>query len=89
MSSKTQDNGYEIVPFARIREAIIDVMVPAQKKHNIHVLFEADVTDVRAHLRKIKAETATFDHDIVDGAPAARFAQALKELIENGYGLLD
>ena len=33
--------------------------------------------------------TATFDHDIVDGAPAARFAQALKELIENGYGLLD
>ncbi len=27
------------------------------------------------------------DHDIVDGAPAARFAQRLKELIESGYGL--
>jgi hypothetical protein len=27
------------------------------------------------------------DHDIVDGAPAARFAQRLNELIEGGYGL--
>jgi pyruvate/2-oxoglutarate dehydrogenase complex dihydrolipoamide acyltransferase (E2) component len=29
----------------------------------------------------------SFDHDIVDGAPAARFAQHLKELLESGYGL--
>lgn len=27
-----------------------------------------------------------FDHDIVDGAPATRFTQRLKELIENGHG---
>jgi pyruvate/2-oxoglutarate dehydrogenase complex dihydrolipoamide acyltransferase (E2) component len=31
--------------------------------------------------------TITFDHDIVDGAPAARFSQKLKGLIESGYGL--
>jgi pyruvate/2-oxoglutarate dehydrogenase complex dihydrolipoamide acyltransferase (E2) component len=31
--------------------------------------------------------TISFDHDIVDGAPAARFAQKLKGLIEGGYGL--
>jgi pyruvate/2-oxoglutarate dehydrogenase complex dihydrolipoamide acyltransferase (E2) component len=31
--------------------------------------------------------TISFDHDIVDGAPAARFAGRLKELIECGYGL--
>ncbi len=31
--------------------------------------------------------TLSFDHDIVDGAPAARFAQKLKGLIESGYGL--
>jgi hypothetical protein len=31
--------------------------------------------------------TLLFDHDIVDGAPAARFTQRLKELIESGYGL--
>jgi pyruvate/2-oxoglutarate dehydrogenase complex dihydrolipoamide acyltransferase (E2) component len=29
----------------------------------------------------------SFDNDIVDGAPAARFAQSLKGLIESGYGL--
>jgi len=27
------------------------------------------------------------DHDIVDGAPATRFARRLKELIETGFGL--
>jgi len=29
--------------------------------------------------------TISFDHDIVDGAPAARFTQRLKDLIESGY----
>jgi pyruvate/2-oxoglutarate dehydrogenase complex dihydrolipoamide acyltransferase (E2) component len=31
--------------------------------------------------------TITLDHDIIDGAPAARFIQRLKELIESGFGL--
>lgn len=31
--------------------------------------------------------TLSFDHDVVDGAPAARFTRRLKELIESGYGL--
>lgn len=31
--------------------------------------------------------TITFDHDVVDGAPAARFAQRLKELLESNYGV--
>jgi pyruvate/2-oxoglutarate dehydrogenase complex dihydrolipoamide acyltransferase (E2) component len=31
--------------------------------------------------------TISVDHDIVDGAPAARFAQRLRELIESGAGL--
>lgn len=33
--------------------------------------------------------TLTFDHDIIDGGPAARFNSRLKELIESGYGLTD
>lgn len=57
MRSNDQSPGYSIEPFERIRELVIDVMVPAQKKHNIHVLFEADVTDVRRYLRKQKAES--------------------------------
>jgi len=33
--------------------------------------------------------TISFDHSIVDGAPAARFTGRLKDLIESGYGLDD
>ena len=33
--------------------------------------------------------TISFDHTIIDGAPAARFAQRLKEPIDSGYGLGD
>jgi pyruvate/2-oxoglutarate dehydrogenase complex dihydrolipoamide acyltransferase (E2) component len=32
--------------------------------------------------------TVIFDHDVVDGAPAARFVKRLVELIEGGYGLV-
>ena len=28
-----------------------------------------------------------FDHDVIDGAPAARFVRRLVELIESGGGL--
>lgn len=31
--------------------------------------------------------TISFDHDIVDGAPAARFTQRLKELVEECHGI--
>ena len=31
--------------------------------------------------------TIAFDHDVVDGAPAARFVRRLVDLIESGYGL--
>jgi len=33
--------------------------------------------------------TFSFDHDIIDGAPAARFIQRFKELVENGDGLFE
>jgi pyruvate/2-oxoglutarate dehydrogenase complex dihydrolipoamide acyltransferase (E2) component len=31
--------------------------------------------------------TISLDHNVVDGAPATRFTERLKELIESGYGL--
>ncbi len=37
--------------------------------------------------RQILSITLCLNHDIVDGAPAARFTQRLVELIETGYGL--
>ena len=39
--------------------------------------------------REILNLTVTFDHDIVDGAPATRFVKRLVELIESGYGLVE
>jgi pyruvate/2-oxoglutarate dehydrogenase complex dihydrolipoamide acyltransferase (E2) component len=45
------------------------------------------VVDGEIRIREYLSVTISFDHDIVDGAPAARFAQRLKELVESGYGL--
>jgi pyruvate/2-oxoglutarate dehydrogenase complex dihydrolipoamide acyltransferase (E2) component len=45
------------------------------------------VVDGQIAVREYLSPTVDFDHDIVDGAPAARFAQRFKELIERGEGL--
>ena len=45
------------------------------------------VVNGQIEIREWLSITASFDHNIVDGAPAARFTQRLKELIESGYGL--
>jgi hypothetical protein len=37
--------------------------------------------------REYLSLTISVDHEVVDGAPAARFTRRLKELIESGYGL--
>lgn len=37
--------------------------------------------------REILNLTVVFDHDVIDGGPAARFTRRLVELIESGYGL--
>jgi pyruvate/2-oxoglutarate dehydrogenase complex dihydrolipoamide acyltransferase (E2) component len=41
----------------------------------------------RIEPRQMLSLTIIFDHDIIDGAPAARFTRRLVELIESGYGL--
>ncbi len=43
----------------------------------------------RIEPREILNLTVVFDHDVVDGAPAARFVRRLVELIESGYGLAE
>lgn len=45
------------------------------------------IVDGRVQLREYLCLTVSFDHDIIDGAPAARFIQRLKELVEGGFGL--
>jgi pyruvate/2-oxoglutarate dehydrogenase complex dihydrolipoamide acyltransferase (E2) component len=45
------------------------------------------VVEDRIEPREILNLTVVFDHDVVDGAPAARFAERLVDLIESGSGL--
>ncbi len=45
------------------------------------------VVDRHIAIREYLCMTLSMDHTMIDGAPAARFAQRLKELIESGYGL--
>ncbi len=46
------------------------------------------VVDGQIEIRELLSVTISFDHDIVDGAPAARFTQQFTDLIERGYGLV-
>jgi pyruvate/2-oxoglutarate dehydrogenase complex dihydrolipoamide acyltransferase (E2) component len=45
------------------------------------------VVDDGVAIREYLCVTLSFDHDVIDGAPAARFVSQLRELIEGGYGL--
>ena len=45
------------------------------------------VVDGQISIREYLYITVSVDHDIVDSAPAARFAVRLNELIESCYGL--
>lgn len=51
------------------------------------VAWKPAVVEGRIEPREILHLTVTFDHDVIDGAPAARFTRRLVELIESGYGL--
>lgn len=45
------------------------------------------VVDGRIEIREVLCITLSLDHDIIDGAPAARFTRQFRELVESGYGL--
>ena len=45
------------------------------------------LVDGELQSREVLCVTISVDHDIVDGAPAARFAQRFADLVESGHGL--
>ena len=47
------------------------------------------ITNTQLENRELLCLTISFDHDIIDGAPAARFIQRFKELVESGSGLFE
>lgn len=53
------------------------------------IAWKPAVVEGRIEPREILHLTVAFDHNIVDGAPAARFVRRLVELIESGCGLVE
>jgi pyruvate/2-oxoglutarate dehydrogenase complex dihydrolipoamide acyltransferase (E2) component len=51
------------------------------------IAWKPAVVEGRLEPREILHLTVVFDHEVIDGAPAARFTRRLVELIESGYGL--
>ena len=47
------------------------------------------VVDGHIAIRDYLSLTISFDHEVIVGAPAVRFTERLKELIESGYGLCE
>jgi pyruvate/2-oxoglutarate dehydrogenase complex dihydrolipoamide acyltransferase (E2) component len=47
------------------------------------------VVNGQIQIREYLCMTISFDHDIIDGAPAARFVQRFNELLESGFGLCE
>lgn len=47
------------------------------------------IVDGRIEPREYLSVTISADHDVIDGAPLARFTTRLKELIEGSYGLAE
>jgi pyruvate dehydrogenase E2 component (dihydrolipoamide acetyltransferase) len=46
------------------------------------------VVDGRVEVRPVCAFTLTYDHRVIDGAPAAEFLQMIKQVLENPYRLM-
>jgi pyruvate/2-oxoglutarate dehydrogenase complex dihydrolipoamide acyltransferase (E2) component len=53
------------------------------------IAWKPAVVEGRIEPREILHLTVAFDHNVIDGAPAARFTRRLVELIESGYQLVD
>ncbi|MCL5611788.1 MAG: 2-oxo acid dehydrogenase subunit E2 [Chloroflexi bacterium] len=47
------------------------------------------VNDAQLENKEHLCLTISFDHEIIDGAPAARFVRRFKELVESGSGLFE
>jgi len=47
------------------------------------------VIDGKTEAREYLSVTVMFDHDVIDGAPAAQFTARLAELVQDGFGLIE
>ena len=57
--SKENLEGYEELPFPRVRMAAVDLIIQAKKQDNIHGLTEIDVSKIRDFIKKYEKKTGT------------------------------
>lgn len=69
-------SGWGLVPVIHVLDLIVG-----------SITWKPAVVDGRIEPRQMLNMTVVLDHDVIDGAPAARFTRRLVELIESGYGL--
>ncbi len=96
MSADGVSTGFRLRQLPDGRQGVLDLLAFARRVPVIHGLLEVDVTEARQQLTQHPEATVTafvttsvaltlsFDHSVVDGAPAARFAATLRELLESG-----
>jgi hypothetical protein len=96
-------DSHDAAPFPRFRHATRDVLAASSRKHMIHAMIEADVTDARSALRAVGRSTgeapsltgliiaccARAVERAVDGAPAARYLHRLRRQVERAADLVD
>jgi pyruvate/2-oxoglutarate dehydrogenase complex dihydrolipoamide acyltransferase (E2) component len=54
---KRREHAYQLVPFPKVRRALIDAIQVAQRKRLVHGLIEVDVTKAHAFIHAYKART--------------------------------
>ena len=104
VSALKRKKGYQVLPFSMNRRMVAASASVAREQNNIQGLIEVDISEPRRLIREHRQRTGerlsltayvticltmTFNHDIVDGAPAARFLKRFSELLKNGELLRD
>lgn len=84
VSEQMKSKDYQAIPYSINRRMISATAAQAREQNNIQAISEVDISEPRRLIREQLYQTLTFDHDIVDGAPAARFVKRFSELLKSG-----
>ncbi len=88
----TKKKGYRVKQLSFNRRAVISSATVTKDKSTIHCFTEIDITEPRKRIKEYLEKTGeklsltvSFDHDIVDGAPASSFMNQLTGIIKSGH----
>jgi pyruvate dehydrogenase E2 component (dihydrolipoamide acetyltransferase) len=79
---------YDVDAFTPILNPPEAAILGVGRVHRRPVAAGRGADDDRVEVRPVMALSLTFDHRVVDGAPAAQFLQRVKHVLEHPYLLL-